>query len=240
MKLMPAEDQVLPPRIWLPSILTAGSMVSGFLSMVVAAGGRFDAAVYLLVLAIVLDTIDGRVARWLNATSDFGRELDSISDAISSGAAPALLVYLAVLRPLGAVGIAVAVVYLLAGIYRLARFNVISDAHSKARRTLGLPIPIGASYLMAAVLMRDQLPAAAAAGVALVAAVGMASRWRLPALKGANLATAMLGVGILNYLTFVAWPNWYTVGWWNFWNLLTLLVAWGADRRLGLEATAQR
>jgi CDP-diacylglycerol--serine O-phosphatidyltransferase len=237
---MPAEDQIFPPRIWLPSILTAASIVAGFLSMIVAADGRFDASVYLLVLAIVLDTFDGRVARWLGATSEFGRELDSISDAVSSGAAPALLVYLAQLRPLGAVGIAVTVIYLLAGMYRLARYNLVSDAHSKARRTLGLPIPIGASYLMAVVLMRDQLPAAVAAGVALVAAAGMASRWKLPELKGTTLTTALLGVGILNYLTFVAWPNWYTVGWWNFWNLLIIIVARGEDRRLGVEATVGR
>ena len=151
-----------------------------------------------------------------------------------------MLVYLSQLRPLGAVGIAVTVIYLLAGMYRLARYNLVSDAHSKARRTLGLPIPIGASYLMAVVLMRDQLPAAVAAGVTVLVAVGMASRWRLPALKGANLTTAMLGVGILNYLTFVAWPNWYTVGWWNFWNLLIIIVARGEDRRLGVEATVGR
>jgi len=237
---MPAQDQDFPRRIWLPSMLTAASIAAGFLSMILAAGGRFDAAVYLLVLAIGLDTFDGRVARWLGATSEFGRELDSISDAVSSGAAPALLVYLAQLRSLGAVGVAVAVIYLLAGMYRLARFNVLSDAHSMARRTIGIPIPVGASYLMAVVLMRDQLPAAAAAGVALVAALGMASRWKLPALKGANLSTAMLGVGILNYLTFVVWPNWYTVGWWSFWNLLIIIVARSEDRRLGLEATVER
>ena len=82
---MPVEDQTFPRRIWLPSILTAASIAAGFLSMIVAAAGRFDAAVYLLVLAIMLDTIDGRVARWLGATSEFGRELDSISDAVSSG-----------------------------------------------------------------------------------------------------------------------------------------------------------
>ncbi len=237
---MPEKDQIHPSRIWLPSILTAASIAAGFVSMILAASDRFDGAVYLLVLAIVLDTFDGRVARWLGATSEFGRELDSMSDAVSSGAAPALLVYLALLRPLGAVGIAVAVIYLLAGMYRLARFNLFSDVHSKARRTIGLPIPVGASYLMAVVLLRDQLPATVAAGVALLAALSMASRWGLPELKGTNLTTAMLGVGILNYLTFVAWPNWYTVGWWNIWNLLIIIVARGADRRLGLEATVER
>jgi phosphatidylserine synthase len=166
--------------------------------------------------------------------------MDSIADAVSSGAAPALLVYLAVLQPLGGLGIAVGVIYLLAGMYRLARFNLLSDAHSKAHRTLGIPIPIAASYLMALTLLRDSFPPAWAAAVVAAAALGMVSRWQLPELKGASLTTAMLGVGVVNYLAFVGWPNWYTVGWWNFWNLLIIIVARGEDRRLQLEAPAER
>ncbi len=235
---MSTEGQGLPPRSWLPSLLTAANIAAGFVSMILAAGGRFEAAVYLLCLAIVLDTLDGRVARWLNATSEFGRELDSLGDVVSCGAAPALMIDLALLQPLGVVGVAIAAVYLLAGMYRLARFNVLSDAHSKARRTIGLPIPIAASYLMALVLLREQMPPAVAAGVTLLAAVCMASHWKLPELKGRGLVTAMLAVGMINYLTFVSWPNWYTISWWNLWNVAILLVARGEDRRLGHEASA--
>jgi CDP-diacylglycerol--serine O-phosphatidyltransferase len=186
----------------------------------------------VLVVAIVLDMLDGRIARALHATSRLGRELDSLSDAISCGAAPALLIHQAVLRPLGPFGVAVALVYLLAGIFRLARYNVLSDAHSKGRRTMGLPIPISAAYLMAVVLMRDHLDPLAGAGIALAAGVAMVSRWPLPELKGLSPVTATMVVGIFNYLAVVFWPNWYTVGWWNLWNAVILLAARGEDRRL--------
>jgi CDP-diacylglycerol--serine O-phosphatidyltransferase len=215
------------------------NIAAGFSAMVLAARDRFDMAVYVLVLAIILDMLDGRVARLLRATSEFGRQLDSFSDAVSCGAAPALLVHLAVLHELGALGIASAVVYLLAGLFRLGRFNLLSDAHSKAHRTLGVPIPIGAGYLLAVVLMRDRLPPIAAAAVVMFMAAGMISRWRLPELKGAGLVTAMLGVGILNYLAVVLWPNWYTVGWWNLWNMLIILAARLEDRRLSLEPSVE-
>ena len=92
---------------------------------------------------------------------------------------------------------------------------------------------------MAAVLMRGELPAAAAAAVVLSIAVGMVSRRRLPELKGVGPVTAMLLVGMVNYLVFVAWPNWYTVGWWTLWNVLTVLVARIEDRRVGLEPSVE-
>lgn len=230
-------DFRLRPRYWLPSLVTAASLSAGFVSMMLAADGRFDAAVYLLVLAIVLDMMDGRIARWLRATSEFGRQLDSISDAVSSGAAPALLIYLALLRDLGILGVVVVLVYLLAGMFRLARFNLVTDPHSKARWSIGVPIPIGAGYLMAVVLMRDKIDPVLGAAVVLLAAVAMVSRRRFPNLKGANVVTAMLVVGIFNYLAVVAWPNWYTVGWWNVWNVFILLAAWNEDRRMTLETS---
>jgi len=230
-------DLDLPPRSWLPSLVTAANISAGFVSMLLAADGKFAAAVYLLVLAIVLDILDGRLARWLHATSEFGRQLDSFSDAVSSGAAPALLVYLAVLRDLGIVGVAVALVYVLAGLFRLVRFNLLSDPHSKARRSLGVPIPVGAGYLMAVALMRDSIDPWWGAVVVLVAAVAMTSRVRFPNLAGTNVVTGMLVVGILNYIAVVAWPNWYTVGWWNVWNLMILVAARFEDRRLTLRST---
>ena len=237
---MATSNELLPPRAWIPCLLTAANIAAGFSSIVLAARGRFDLAVYVLCLAIILDMLDGRVARLLGATSEFGRQLDSFSDAISCGAAPALLVYLAVLHELGALGIAGAMIYVLSGLFRLARFNLLSDAHTKAPRTLGLPIPIGASYLMAVVMLRDLLPPIVGAAIVLCMAVGMASRWRLPELKGVGPVTAMLGVGIINYLTFVAWPNWFTFGWWSFWNLLIVLAARVEDRRFALQTSVER
>ncbi len=207
--------------------------------MVLVAADRFDEAVYLLALAIVLDLLDGRVARRLRATSEFGRQLDSFSDAGSFGIAPAFLVYHANLQGLKSAGVLVAIVYLLAGMFRLGRHNLLSDVHAKARRTMGLPIPIGASYLMAVVLLRDSIPPAAAAGVVLLMACAMVTRWKLPELRGSGAVTAMLGVGIANYLAFLAWPGWYTAGWWTLWNLAIVAAARTEDRRLGLDPSTE-
>lgn len=229
----------LPPRGWIPGAVTAANIAVGFAAILLAADGRYDRAVYLLVAAILLDMLDGRLARWLGATSLFGKQLDSFCDVLSFGAAPAFLIYQALLRPLGAWAMAVSLIYLLAGVYRLARFNLVSDEHSKARRTVGLPIPIGASYLMAATLIREDLNPQWAAVAVLIMATMMVSRWRLPDIKGTGLVTAMLIVGMFNYMAVVVWPNWYTVGWWNVWNLVILAAARSEDRRLAPEATTK-
>ena len=207
--------------------------------MLLAAAGQFEFAVYVLCLAIVVDMLDGRVARALRATSEFGRQLDSFSDAGSFGVAPAFLVYVAILRDLGATGVAVAVIYMLSGMFRLARHNLLSDAHAKARRTMGLPIPVAASYPMAIALMRDQLTPPVAAGIVLLMAYFMATRWRLPELKGLGPVTAMMAVGIVNYLVFVGRPNWYTFSWWSFWNLWIVIASRTEDRKLTVEASAE-
>jgi CDP-diacylglycerol--serine O-phosphatidyltransferase len=236
---MSTPEELFPRRAWIPCLLTSANIAAGFTSIVLAAQGRFDAAVYMLVLAITLDMLDGRVARLLRATSEFGRQMDSFSDAISCGAAPALLAYLAILRELGVLGLVTALLFVLMGFFRLARFNLLSDVHTKSPRTMGLPIPIGASYLMALVLMREHFPPIVGVALVLFMAAGMASRWRLPELKGIGPVTAMLGLGIINYLTFVFWPNWYTFGWWSFWNLLTILASRVEDRRLSLETSLE-
>ena len=219
-------------RILAPSAVTSANIAAGFMAMVAAADGRFELSVYLLVVAILCDVLDGTIARLLGATSDFGQEMDSFSDAISFGVAPAFLVYLSVLRPLGFWGLAVSLIYLLAGVTRLTRFVLTSDAHSKELRTTGAPIPAAASYLMAAVLMRDSMSVQAIAVVVLVMALLMVSRIRLPSLKGKNIVTAMLLVGIVNYLLVVIRPGWITIGWWNVWNACILVAAKIQSNRL--------
>ena len=219
-------------RVLAPSAVTSANIAAGFMAMVAAADGRFELSVYLLAVAILCDVLDGTIARLLGATSDFGQEMDSFSDAISFGVAPAFLIYLAVLRPLGFWGLLVSLIYLLAGVTRLTRFVLTTDAHEKELRTTGAPIPVAASYLMAAVLMRDSMSVQATAAVVLVMSILMVSRIKLPSLKGKNIVTAMLLVGILNYLLFIYLPSWLTVGWWNVWNALILLVAKVQNNRL--------
>ena len=220
-------------RVLAPSAVTSANIAAGFMAMVAAADGRFELSVYLLVVAILCDVLDGTIARLLGATSDFGQEMDSFSDAISFGVAPAFLVYLAVLRPLGFWGLIVCLIYLLAGVTRLTRFVLTSDAHDKELRTTGAPIPAAASYLMAAVLDAGQHVGPGGRGlVVLLMSVLMVSRIRLPSLKGKNIVTAMMLVGIVNYLVMVFHPSWLTVGWWNVWNVCILLVARIQNNRL--------
>jgi CDP-diacylglycerol--serine O-phosphatidyltransferase len=218
-------------RYLAPNALSAANIACGFGAMVAAAEGRLDASVYLLVVSIFLDTFDGPVARRLGATSRFGQEMDSFSDALSFGAAPAFLLFFAFLRPLGRWGLAVSLVYLLAAILRLARFNVTTDAHVKDPRTMGVPTPIAASYIMAAVLMRRDLDPPLMVVVGLLLAALMVSRFRLPALKGKTPITVMLLVGISNYMLVVFVPSWYTIAWWNVWNVFILWAAHVYERR---------
>ncbi len=218
-----------------PSLVTGANIVLGFGSMLAAADGRFEVAVYLLVAAIFCDMFDGQLARRLGATSKFGQQMDSLSDALSFGAAPAFLVYRCLLSELGPWGVAAALLYLMAGVLRLARFNVLSDAHVKERRTLGVPIPVGAGYAMAVALMRTRISALEGALVVVAMALLMVSRVRLPQMKGRSLVTGMLLVGICNYLAVVVRPGWGTVVWWNLWNVVILVTAWQAERRRGDE-----
>lgn len=221
----------LPWRLVVPNLVTGANIAIGFCAVLAAAHADYDLSVRLLVASIFCDMFDGLLARRLRATSRFGQELDSLSDVISFGAAPAFLVYMALLRDLGPWGVAVAVLFLMAGALRLARFNVTSDVHTKERKTLGVPIPIAAGYAMAVALMRDRLEPLAGAAVVVTVALLMVSRVRLPQMKGNGLVTWMLLVGVANYLAVVARPGWGTVIWWNLWNVVILATAWATERR---------
>ncbi|HNX50380.1 MAG TPA: CDP-diacylglycerol--serine O-phosphatidyltransferase [Thermoanaerobaculaceae bacterium] len=218
-------------RLLVPNLLTAGNISLGFLAIVAAAQDRLRPAVWLVVAAIVLDMLDGRVARWLGATSAFGQQMDSFSDAVSSGVAPAFLVHRFVLSALGATGTVLSLLYLLAGVARLTRFNLTSDVHIKAHRTLGVPIPVAAGYMLALVVMRDHLATWAAGAVVLVLALLMVSRMRLPELGGSGLIGALMLIGIGTYFSVLLRPSWATVALWNGWNVVILATAAVAGRR---------
>src|SRR5581483_4450488 len=140
-----------------PNGVTLCNIALGFLAIVSAAEGKFEQGTLFLFFAALCDLFDGKLARMLDASSKFGMELDSLSDAISFGIAPAVLIYLSALRPLGAVGAGIAVLYTLCGALRLARFNV--DQNDLAKVTFqGVPIPIAAGYIMSLVMVRASLP----------------------------------------------------------------------------------
>jgi len=136
-------------------LFTVANMGCGFAAVLAALHDRFWLAGWLIVFAAVCDGLDGRIARLTNATSEFGKEYDSLADVVSFGMAPALLVYQWSLRSLGRWGWFVAFLFLVAGTVRLARFNL--NVHAIDRRFfMGLPIPAGAGALIVLCLVNPE------------------------------------------------------------------------------------
>jgi CDP-diacylglycerol--serine O-phosphatidyltransferase len=224
----------------IPNAVTLGNIALGFFGMVAAAHGQFDRAVLLLFCAALCDLADGRLARALDACSKFGMELDSLSDMVSFGIAPAVLVYLSVLHPLGWLGAAVAIIYPLCGAVRLARYN--SDVSALGKVTfLGCPIPIAASYLWSMVLVRDALNVWVIAGGTLVVAGAMVSTLKVPKFrKGEGLPFWMMLVGLAMFIAFLARPSGLTWHIWNGWNVVLIVVNYVMLSRRGHLAQAKR
>jgi len=128
----------------LPTLCTVFNLFFGALAIVKAMDGRFEAAALLILGAAVLDKLDGFVARAVDASSDFGRELDSLADVVSFGLAPALTAWAWALRDLPGIGLAGALLFMACGALRLARFNVQATVTDK-RWFIGLPIPMAAA-----------------------------------------------------------------------------------------------
>ncbi|MBZ0253342.1 MAG: CDP-diacylglycerol--serine O-phosphatidyltransferase, partial [Candidatus Methylomirabilis sp.] len=114
--------------------------------------GEFNRAAWAIVVALICDGLDGRVARMTNTTSKFGVQYDSLSDLVSFGVAPAVMIYLWALQPYGRWGWAAAFLFLICGALRLARFNVQTTTMDPSKFN-GLPIPFGAAVLASTVLL---------------------------------------------------------------------------------------
>ena len=130
----------------LPNLFTLAALFGGFYSVVMAMNGRFDMAAVGVFCAMVLDSLDGRVARMTNTQSAFGEQMDSLSDMVSFGAAPALIAYVWSLHSLGRWGWIAAFVYCACAALRLARFNVNTSVVDK-RYFQGLPSPAAAALV---------------------------------------------------------------------------------------------
>lgn len=130
----------------LPNLFTLAALFGGFYAIVMAMNGRFDQAALGIFAAMVLDSLDGRVARMTNTQSAFGEQMDSLSDMVSFGAAPALIAYIWALTSLGRWGWIGAFVYCACVALRLARFNVNTAVVDK-RFFQGLPSPAAAALV---------------------------------------------------------------------------------------------
>ena len=140
----------------LPNLFTTGNMFCGFFAITYAIKGEFSMAAYAIVAAAVFDMLDGRVARLTHSTSAFGMEYDSLSDLVSFGVAPGLLVYQWALHPFGRGGWLAGFIFCACGALRLARFNV--QAKMVERKDFqGLPIPMAAGIIASSVLAFQDL-----------------------------------------------------------------------------------
>ena len=140
----------------LPNLFTLAALFGGFYAIVMAMNERFDLAAIGVFCAMVLDSLDGRVARMTNTQSAFGEQMDSLSDMVSFGAAPALIAYEWSLRGLGRWGWIAAFVYCACAALRLARFNVNTGVVDK-RYFQGLPSPAAAALVAGFIFIATDL-----------------------------------------------------------------------------------
>jgi CDP-diacylglycerol--serine O-phosphatidyltransferase len=139
---------------FLPNLFTLAALFSGFYAIVMAIGGRFEQSAYGIFAAMVLDSLDGRVARMTNTQSTFGEQMDSLSDMVSFGAAPALIMYSWALQGLGKWGWFAAFVYIAGAALRLARFNTNLAVVDK-RFFQGVPSPAAAALVIGLIWVMD-------------------------------------------------------------------------------------
>lgn len=141
----------------LPNMLTTLSMFLGFLAMVYAGQERFESACLAILVSGLMDSLDGKVARMTNTSSEFGVQFDSLADLVAFGLAPAFLFWHWQLAHLGRIGIAAAFFYIACGAMRLARFNITTYSVGK-RFFIGLPIPAAGFSLVTTVFFASLLP----------------------------------------------------------------------------------
>jgi len=193
----------------LPNLFTVAALFAGFYAIVQAMNQRFDAAAIAIFVAMVLDGLDGRVARLTHTQSAFGAEFDSLADMVSFGAAPALVIYEWSLRGLGKLGWIAAFVYCASAALRLARFNTMLEVADK-RWFQGMPSPSAAALVAGFVFIAVDYgfaPDAAAWwawGVTLFAGLVMVSNLKYWSFKTINLKRSVPFVAVLAAVVFIA------------------------------------
>ena len=192
----------------LPNLFTTAALFAGFYAIVQAMNQRFDQAAVAIFVAMVLDGLDGRVARMTRTQSEFGAEYDSLSDMVSFGAAPALVMYEWALKDLGRAGWIAAFVYCACAALRLARFNTNIDGIDK-RWFQGLPSPAAAALVAGFIWVSDDF------GIARVDVL----RWI------ACVITFLAGVTMVTNLPFYSFKDLNFRRSVPFWGVLLIVVA---------------
>src|SRR5512140_3450071 len=186
----------------LPNLFTTAALFAGFYAIVQGMNTRFDQAAVAIFIAMVLDSLDGRVARLTRTQSAFGAEYDSLSDMVSFGAAPALVMYEWAMKGMGKLGWIAAFVYVAGAALRLARFNTMLDVADK-RWFTGLPSPAAAALVAGFVWIMDDYAIDAttvrwwAWAITLFAGLTMVSNVKFYSFKTINLKRSVPFVAVL-------------------------------------------
>lgn len=194
-------------RAGLPALFTVGNAVAGFIAILSIADGEYTDAASFIFLAMLFDSMDGRVARRLEATSPFGTELDSLADAISFGVAPAFLVYSVWLNIYGTLGILASACLVIGGIARLARFNMLGPRPY----FVGLPIPAVGAFLATLVISGLSVAPKQIALWSVLLSYLMVSSIKYPNFKqgvrSKNTSLFLFGFALLAVIVMVIEPN---------------------------------
>jgi CDP-diacylglycerol---serine O-phosphatidyltransferase len=228
----------------IPNMLTIGALCAGLTAVRFAFLGRWEHAVAAIIIAAILDGLDGRMARLLNATSKFGAELDSLSDFVSFGAAPALIIYLWSTNLAGGIGWVAALFYAVCCALRLARFNtMLGDPNPPPwakHYFTGVPAPAGAGIAVLPLMLVFEFGPGLfdrpAFGVVWLVVVGALMISRIPtfAMKQMRIARgmtvpALIGAALLiGALASAPWATFLTVG---ILYLATIPVSFMLQRR---------
>ncbi|ESU33746.1 CDP-diacylglycerol--serine O-phosphatidyltransferase [Bacillus sp. 17376] len=194
----------------IPNMFTLGNLYCGFLSIGFAANGQFNNAAILILIGMMLDSMDGRLARMLKADSQLGKELDSLADIVTFGVAPSFLVYYTYFYQFGLLGLMVAGLFPLFGAYRLARFNISTDK-SSLNYFIGVPITAAGGIMAILTLFGNLIPNIVTTVVFTALSFLMVSRIRIPSFKEVPLPKYGTIVTIfLGSLLFVIWKGTYS------------------------------
>ncbi|MDR1976736.1 MAG: CDP-diacylglycerol--serine O-phosphatidyltransferase [Campylobacteraceae bacterium] len=217
----------------LPNLFTAASAFLGVASIVAASMGSFNKAALYIMLSLIFDGLDGRVARLTNTTSKFGVEFDSLADVIAFGAAPAMFFYFSVGHNYGRLGVMAAAIYVVFGAIRLARFNVMSPS-SEPSVFIGVPIPTAAVLVVIWGLMFRYYPQIfgglewALLILQVAAAFLMVSNIRYPSFKKLNLRKSSIIKVLTILIVILSVAYLYPVE--SFCVLVTTYVLYGLVR----------
>ncbi len=237
----------VPVRQLLPNMITLLALCAGLTSIRMAFEDKFDIAIAAIVLAAILDAVDGRVARILKSTSRFGAELDSLADFVNFGVAPSILLYAWALDGLGNIGWISGLVFAVCAALRLARFNVALDDRDRpawaGRFFTGVPAPAGALTVLLPVYLQlaglPQFESGAPAVLVYELAIGFLMVSRLPTWSGKQIGGPLpremvlpvFVAVILVVALLIAFP-WQVLSLGTIAYLATLPMAYDARRKL--------